>query len=77
MRAKARSVRPVSKHKKPSTVKYCAVSSKAGHLITPHKQNSGKFIALSGDIGSKIIIGISEDDPIFAVGEWSHNVFTR
>ena len=81
MPTRVQSVKSFSKHKNQNVVKHYAkknyIIGKTVQPFKPSKQNSEKNITLEGDIGSKIIIGISDDDPIFTVGELAHSVFTR
>lgn len=74
MPIKTRYARSVSRRNRSGAVragvaKKRNMTTEVAYNITPRKQNSGKLIATSGDIGSKIIIGMSEDAPIFVVGE--------
>ena len=76
--------RVLSKHKKNKVFKHYDVKHFTGkHYaiaalpVTSKKHVAGEYITLDGDIGSRIIIGITEDDPIFAVGEWTRDVFAK
>ena len=65
----------VSKRKKQAIVRI--VDSKKSVHRTVAFPVGYESIALEGSIGSRIIIGLTDDEPIFDREEWVQNVFSK